>query len=63
MADSKGIKGIIIQAAMWAAKEVMMAFRDTETGPQPATTANQQETQRQRHGGPILEKPTFNWDM
>ena len=42
--------------------EVMMAFQDTDTVFWPATIPNQCETQRQRHGGPILEKPKFNWD-
>ena len=39
MADSKSIK-IVNQVAMQVATAVMMAFRDTETGPKPATTQN-----------------------
>ena len=56
MADYESIKEIENPVAMQAATVVMMAFRDTETGPQPATAPNQQEIQRQRHGGPVLEK-------
>ena len=26
-------------------------------------TPNHQETHRQRYGGPVLEKPKFNWDV
>ena len=41
MAPSQGIKERVNQAAIQAATVVMMAFRDTETGPQPVTTPNQ----------------------
>ena len=63
MADSASIKEIVNQVAVQAATVVMMAVRDTETVPLPATTSNQLETQRQRHGGPLLERPKFNWGM
>ena len=63
MADSACIKEIVNQAAVHAATLVMMAFRDTQTGPQPATLQNQWKTQRQRNGGLALEKPRFNCDM
>ena len=61
MADSESIKQIINQVAIQAAMAAMMACRDSDTISQPATTRNQQETQRQRHWGLILEKPKFNW--
>ena len=63
MADSEGIRETVNQAAMQAATTVTMEFRDTETGPQPATMHNQWGIQKQRHGGLTLEKPRFNWDM
>ena len=63
MADSEIIKEIVNQAVMQAATVVMMAFRHTETGPQPAKMPNQPENQRQRNGGLVLEKPKFNWEM
>ena len=49
--------------AVQVATAVMMAFRDTETGPQPATMPSQWEMQRERKGGLILEKSTLNWDV
>ena len=49
--------------AVEAATVVMMAFRDMETGPQPARMQNQCETQRQMNGGLILEKPRFSCDV
>ena len=57
MADSDKIKEIVNQAD----RVVMMAFRDTETGPQPATAPNQQENQAME--GLVLEKETFNLDV
>ena len=63
MADSKKVKDIVNQVAMQAATVVMMAFRDTEMGSQPATIPNQWENQRQRNGGLQVEKPRFNLDM
>ena len=63
MADSESIKAIINHLAVQAATVVMVAFRDTETGPQLATTRNQQETQRQQNGGLVLEKLRFNWNI
>ena len=62
MAHSGVIKERVNQAAVQAATVVMMAFRNTEIGPWPTTILNQWQTQRQRHGGPILEKPKFNFD-
>ena len=47
---------------MQAATVAMLAFRDTETGPQPATTPNQQGTHRKRYGALKLEKLKYNWD-
>ena len=41
MADSEGIKEMGNQVAVLAAMVVMMAFRDTNTGPEPNTTPNQ----------------------
>ena len=60
MADFESIKEIVNQVAVHAAIVVMMAFRDTETGPQPATMSNQWENQRQRKAGVVMEKPRFN---
>ena len=37
IADSESIKEIVNQKGMQTATVVMMAFRDTETGLQPAT--------------------------
>ena len=45
MADSESIKEIVNEMAMQEATTVMMAFRDTETGPQPATMQNQWDIQ------------------
>ena len=47
-ADSKYMKQIVNQGAVQAATVVMMTFRDTETGLQPAIMQNQCEIQRQR---------------
>ena len=63
MPNFESIKEIVIQAAMQAATAVIMAFRDTETGPWPVRTPNQWENQRQRNGGLVLEKPRFVWDV
>ena len=63
MADSENIKEILNQVAVQEATLVTMAFRDTETGPWPATIQNWLETKRQRNGGLILEKPSSNWDV
>ena len=41
MADSDSIKEIVNEVAVQVATAVMMAFRDTETGPWPATTPKQ----------------------
>ena len=57
MADFKSIREIVNQVTVQAATVVMIVFRDTETGPQRATAPNQQERQRKRHRGPILERP------
>ena len=46
---------IVNQVVMQAATVVMMTFRDTETGPHPATTPNQWDSQRQRNGGLMVE--------
>ena len=43
MADSESIKEIVNQTVTQGATAVMVAFRDTETGPQPATIQNQWE--------------------
>ena len=48
--------------AVQAATAVMMAFKDTETGTQPATAPNQQKIQRHQSGGLVLQKPNYNWD-
>ena len=63
MAESESGKEIVNQVAMQAAMTVMMAFKDTETGSQPATTPNQQENQRYRNDRLVLEKTRFNWNM
>ena len=55
MADSDNIEEIVNQAAMHAATAVMMAFKDTETGPWLATIPNQWEKQSQRNRGLVLE--------
>ena len=60
MADSDSMNKIVNQAAMQAATVAMMAFRDTEIEPWPATMPNQQENQRQSNGGMVLEKPRLN---
>ena len=54
MKDSESIKEIVNQAAMQTATVVIMTFRDTETGPQPAPLQNQWESQRQKHSGLML---------
>ena len=56
MADSESISGC---AGIY---RVIMAFRDTDTGPQPSITPNQHENYRQRNGGLVLEELGFNWD-
>ena len=62
MAISEGIKEMVNQAAIQTATAVMMAFGDTNTRPQTTPTVSHKELQRQGHGGPVLEKPLFNWD-
>ena len=59
----QSIKEIVNQVTVPAATAVMMAFRDTDTGPQLATTPHQWKNQRQRNGGLVLEMPRFNWDV
>ena len=63
MPYSESIKEIVNWVAVYAATLVLITFRDTEKGSLLARTLNQQEIQRQRHGGPILGKPKFNWDV
>ena len=63
MAGSESIKEIVNQVALQTATAAIIAFKDTETGPKPAKSPNQQENQRQMNGGLVLEKPRFNWDM
>ena len=62
MANSEGIKEKVNQVAIQATLAVMMVFRHIDTGYLLATTPIQQETQKQRHGRLIVEKPKFNWD-
>ena len=61
--DSESIKEIVNQVAVQAATAVIMAFRDTEIGHQPATMPDQSENKRQRNGGLVLEKARFNRDV
>ena len=63
MADSEIIKEIANHVAVQAATVVIMAFRDTYTGPWHATIPNQHENQRQRNRGLVLEKVQFNCDL
>ena len=63
MTESECIKEIVNQVAVQEAMGVVVAFRDTETGPQLATTPNQWENQRQRNGRLVLKKPRFSWDV
>ena len=60
MVDSESIKEIVNQAAMEAAAVVMMAFMDAEIGLLIVAMQNQLETQGQRNGGLVLQKPQFN---
>ena len=63
MAKPEGIKEIVNHVAIQEAMAVMMmTLRDAEAGPQPTIAASYREPQRQRHGGPILVKPAFDWD-
>ena len=39
MAESEGIQAIVNLAAIQVVTAVMMVLRDTDVGPQPATTA------------------------
>ena len=55
MANSGSIIEIVNQAAVQAATVVMMAFRDSETGHQPATMPIKQNNLRQRYVGMVLE--------
>ena len=59
MAYSESIKEIVNQVAVQAATAVMIAFRDTETGPWPAVMTNQWENQRKNNGGLALGKLRF----
>ena len=43
MADSESIKEIDIHMAVQEATTIMMAFKDTETGPKATTIPNQQK--------------------
>ena len=62
MVEYEGTKEIVNQAAVQMATVVMMAFKDTDTVPQPTLKTSHREQQRQRHGGPVLEKPSFDMD-
>ena len=57
------MQSIANQVAVKAATAVMMILRDGDVGPRSAiNTASPREPQRQRHSGPTLEKPSFNWN-
>ena len=60
MAESESIKDIVNQAAKQADTVVMMAFKDTDTGPWPAIMPSQCQNQRQRDGGLVLKRLKFN---
>ena len=61
MAESQAMQSIINNAIVQAATAVMMAIRHADVGPRSAVnTANPREHQRQRYGGPALEKPSFD---
>ena len=62
MAEFEGIQTIVNQVVIQAATAVMMALIDADVGPHPATMVSLREPQRQRHDGPALEKPSFNWN-
>ena len=51
MADSESIKEIVNEVTVQAATMVMMAFRDTDTGPCLATMPNQHKGQKQEMEG------------
>ena len=40
----------------------MLVFRNAETGPQPTCTPSQRQPQGERHGRPVLDKLSFNWN-
>ena len=63
MADPQSIREIVNQIAVQPPIVVMMAFRDTETGPWPAAMPNKWGNQRQSNRGLVLEKSIFNWNM
>ena len=63
MVESKAMQSIVYKAAIPAGTAMMMAIRDADAGPRSA--ANKSSIgghQRQRHGGPALEKPAIGWN-
>ena len=50
------------QTAIQGTIVAMIAFRDTDAGTQQAPTASHRELQGKRHGVPVLDNPSFNWD-
>ena len=60
MAESESIKEIINGATIQVAMMVLMALRNTETGPQLTSSISQKEPLRLRQSGPVLVKLTFN---
>ena len=51
MADSESIKETVNQAAVQASTVVIIAIKDTDTGPWMAPTPDQHENQRQEMEG------------
>ena len=64
MAEFEGIEAVVNQATIKVTTAVMMAIKDADVGPQPATKASPREPQRERerHGTPALGKSSFNWN-
>ena len=63
MTEYEAMQSIVNQAAIKVPTAVIMVLRDVDTGPRTATnTASPRESQRLRHGGQALEKPSLNWN-
>ena len=62
MAESELIQTAIRQVAFQAARVVVMALSEADTGPTPGTTtANAGEAHRPRHGRPVLRQSSLDW--
>ena len=60
MVESKGIHEIVNQATVQVVTKVVMVLRH-RCGTLTSFYSKPRRATVQRHGGPALEKPSFNW--